>query len=395
MIRPTYRVWAVNPAASVKDPDLDASHPGGEGGNNKYSRGWVPEKEPAAWINYVLQQADNNFRQLLTQGHLSWDATVNYAKGAMTFHNGKAWSCLVANINQTPADASAYWDSALPAISAADWATFYAQFLSDLRAHTGSIGPTGNPHNDTITAAGGYTKAEIDAKFNALESANDAHLNDKNNPHGLTPAQVNCLSAAAGGIFTGLVTMYQMRLVDSDHNLNGLYGVISMGNPRGRLGIKDNRPKNIVKNSEYITESSYASVRAKHEIKFSTREPEFEIPLQGSLSNMTQGSYSLEFSRPSTLNYTDRAGIQQTAEVDEPAFTERGLLLTADTVLGIRTLWTGAATVQLYRDNVPELWDVALTDGNLITIVGTTGSINNLRVWQGPLTQYEKSTRGG
>lgn len=395
MIRPTYKIWADSPYAAVKDPDLDDAHPSGEGGPGKYAKGWVVETEPHEWANFVVQQADINFGQLLTQGNLTWDATVDYLVGSLVYYGDRTWSCLVANKNQAPADGSAYWESYFANLSLATWTTMVAQFTSSLNDHIAQKGPTANVHNTTVTQAGGYTKQEINDKFGVPSTGISNHLNDFNNPHGLTLAQVNCLPAATGGTFGGLVTVYKMGLSSLTYSISAVGGIISIGNNLGRIGIKGTLPINTITGEELVTEASYVRIRAKHEIKFSTREPEFEIPLQGSLNAPAQGSYTLEFSRPSTLNYTDRAGVSRTAAVDEPAFTTRGLLLTADTVLGIRTLWSGAATAQVYRDDVPELWDITLTDGNLITIVGTTGSISNLRIWQGPLTIYEKSTRGG
>lgn len=394
-MRPSYRVYASSAFAQVTDPDLDASHPGGEGGAGKYAKGWVPEKEPHQWINFVFQQVDINFEEILQQGFLTWDASVTYAKGGLTFFNGLTYRALSSNINQQPDTNPTIWDSGIANMSEADWRTAADQFTADLSAHIAKKGPTQNAHNTTITQAGGYDKATIDGKFKTSSDALTNHKNDFNNPHNVTLTQVNCLPAATGGTFTGLVTMYQMHLVNSANYLAAVNGVVSLNNTNGRIGIKGGVPKNLVIDKEYVSQGSYPRIRAKYEINFSVREPEFEIPLQGSLNSPSQGSYILEFSRPSTLSYVDRAGVAQTAAVDEPAFTERGLLLTADTVFGIRTLWSGAATAQLYRDNIPELWDLTLTDGNLITITGVTGSINNLRIWQSPLTIYEKSTRGG
>lgn len=394
-MRPSYRVYASGPSAAVTDPDLDASHPGGQGGAGKYAKGWVPEKEPHQWINYIFQQCDINFEELLQQGFLTWDASVTYALGGLTYFNGSTYRAKSSNINKPPETNPDIWESGIANMSEATWRTQAQQFTTGLNAHIARKGPTDNAHNTTIAQAGGYDKATIDALFKAPRDGLNAHLSDFNNPHNVTLTQVNCLPAATGGTFTGLVTMYQMQLIDATEYLSAVGGVITIGHASGRIGIKDSLPKNIVTGEEYVSQASYARIRSKYEIDFSTREPEFEIPLQGYLSSPSQGSYMLEFSRPSTLNYTDRAGVVRTAAVDEPAFTERGLLLTTDTVLMIRTLWSGNATAQLYRDNIPELWDLVLADSNLITITGTTGSVSNLRIWQGVLTDYEKSTRGG
>ena len=394
-MRHSYRAYASSPSAQVTDPDLDATHPGGQGGAGKYAKGWVPEKEPHQWINFVFQQVDVNFEELLQQGFLIWDASVTYAKGGLTFFNGLTYHALSSNINQQPDTNPTIWDSGVANMSEDDWRITANQFTNDLSAHIAKKGPTQNAHNTTIAQAGGYNKATIDGKFKASIDELSNHKKDFQNPHNLTLAQVNCLPAASGGIFTGLVTMYQMQLMGSANYLAAASGIVSIGNAGGRIGIKGGFPKNITSDEEYVSQESYFRTRSKYEIDFSVREPEYEIPLQGSLHSPSQGSYTLEFSRPSTLNYVDRAGVAQTAAVDEPAFTERGLLLTADTVFGIRTLWSGAATAQLYRDNIPELWDLTLTDGGLINITGVAGSINNLRIWQGPLTIYEKSTRGG
>lgn len=396
MIRPSLRVWGDSELADVMDPDLDVDHPSGEGGNEKYSRGWIPEKEPHEWINYIFQTTDVSFLELLSQGTLTWDTTVAYELKSATFYNDSFWTCIQANIGQEPVDGSAYWEVGFANYTKDEWVAMSTAFANELATHKAILGPTGNAHNTTIDQAGGYTTQVIDDKFDAARTDYLDHTSNLTNPHNLTPAQVNCLPTT-GGEFTGLVAYQHIYLVDINHRVSfsvaNDYIVLHSGG--NEMGIQAGKPMMVTKGKELLSELSYTRIRAKHEIKFSVRPPEFFLPMQGSLSSPSQGSYTLQFNRPSTLEYVDRAGVAQTAAVDEPAFGVHGLVLTADTVLNAIVKWSGAATVQLYRDGVPELWDTTLTDGDLISIIGTTGSVSNLSVWQIPLTDYEKSTRGG
>ena len=58
MLRKTLRVWASSTTSEVTDPDLDVNHPGGQGGNQKYEKGWIVEKEPHQWANFIYNSID-------------------------------------------------------------------------------------------------------------------------------------------------------------------------------------------------------------------------------------------------------------------------------------------------------------------------------------------------
>lgn len=74
MNRNSLRVWASSTDAIVTDPDLDVNHPGGQGGNNKYEHGWVVEKEPHQWANFIYNNVDVSIKELLENGTLLWEA---------------------------------------------------------------------------------------------------------------------------------------------------------------------------------------------------------------------------------------------------------------------------------------------------------------------------------
>ena len=87
MLRKTLRVWASSATSEVTDPDLDVNHPGGQGGNQKYEKGWIVEKEPHQWANFIYNNIDVSLKELLEAGSLNWDNTVNYKKDSLVIYN--------------------------------------------------------------------------------------------------------------------------------------------------------------------------------------------------------------------------------------------------------------------------------------------------------------------
>ena len=86
MNRVLLRVWAS--VGDVTDPDLDAGHPSGTGGAGKYDKGWVVEKEPHQWANFIYNAqttAQVNFAEHGVQERSS----ITYSIGALSWYEDK------------------------------------------------------------------------------------------------------------------------------------------------------------------------------------------------------------------------------------------------------------------------------------------------------------------
>ena len=390
MLRKTLRVWASSITSEVTDPDLDVNHPGGQGGNQKYEKGWIVEKEPHQWANFIYNNVDASLKELLESGSLNWDNTVNYKKDSLVIYNEKLYRAIEPNIGKIPSSLVS-WE-VVPYQTASSYEAFLLMYQNTLATHKGKVGPTLNPHNDTASKVGTYTITETNAKIKVVQDDLDNH-EAQANPHNLNAAIVGCLDKVTGGHFTGTVVYgagikfgTQEYGIDND----GLY------RPNDSFSIVGNVPYQKTSQQEIVTDTSYNRINIKHNFKFSVPPEDVKIMLVGDLSSLSEGNYTISYGRSSVLNYTNRAGAAATAGIDEPAFGEMGLILTADTVFMFSGLMSGtAATMSYVLNNITVVKTVDVTSDNLIDYVGTSGQVRNIQIWFTPLSAEQESMLGG
>ena len=390
MLRKTLRVWASSATSEVTDQDLDVNHPGGQGGNQKYEKGWIVEKEPHQWANFIYNNIDVSLKELLEAGSLNWDNTVNYKKDSFVIYNEELYRATEPNIGKIPSSLI-NWE-VVPYQTASSYEAFLLMYQNTLATHKGKVGPTLNPHNDTASKVGTYTITETDAKIKVVQDDLDNH-EAQANPHNLNAANVGCLNKVTGGHFTGTVVYgagikfgTQEYGIDND----GLY------RPNDSFSIVSNVPYQKTSQQEIITDASYNRINIKHNFKFSVPGEDVKIMLVGNLSSMSEGDYTTSYGRPSVLNDTNRAGVAATAAIDEPAFGEMGLILTADTVFLFSGLMSGTtATMSYVLNNITVVKTVDVTSDNLIDYVGTYGQVRNIQIWFTPLSAEQESMLGG
>lgn len=391
MNRNSLRVWASSTDAVVTDPDLDVNHQGGQGGNNKYERGWVVEKEPHQWANFIYNNVDVSIKELLENGTLLWEASPTYNSNCICTYNGIMYRALVANTNKSPSSNPTSWE-VIPYVTATDFDSYINTESAGLGAHMASIGPTGNAHNTTASQANTYTTSESNAKIKVVQDDLGMHKAQVN-PHNLNAASVGCLDKVAGGHFTGTV-VYGAGIKFGTQN----YGIDEDGlfSPNDSFNIVNNVPYQKTSQREIITDISYNRINIKHNFKFSVPPEDVKIMLVGDLSSLSEGNYTTSYGRSSVLNYTNRAGAAATAAIDEPAFGEMGLILTADTVFLFSGLMSGtAATMSYVLNNITVVKTVDVASDNLIDYVGTSGQIRNIQIWFTPLSTKQESMLGG
>lgn len=389
MLRKTLRVWASSTTSEVTDPDIDVNHPGGQGGNQKYEKGWIVEKEPHQWANFIYNNIDVSLRELLETGSLNWDNTVNYKKDSFVIYNEELYRATEPNIGKVPSELVS-WEI-VPYQTAASLEAFLRTYQQTLDTHKGQTGAA-NPHNDTAGGADTYTKAESNAKFNAVQ--NELHSHEAQvNPHNLTAADVDCLDAKQGGHFTGVVVYGEgVRFgtegvgIDND----GIFG------PKDSLSIVNNVPYQKTSKQEILTDKSYNRLNMKYNFQFALPAVDVLIALTGSLSSLSEGNYTLSYGRSSVLNYTDRSGNAAVAPADEPAFGEMGMYLTTDTVFLFSGLMSGTAATMCYElNNMTIVKTVDVSSDNLIDYIGTSGQVRNIQIWFTPLSTKQESMLGG
>ena len=388
MNRNTVRVWAIS--GEIADPDLDVNHPGGQGGNNKYEHGWIVEKEPHQWANFIYNNVDVSIEELLENGTLLWEASPTYHINCICTYNGIMYRALVANTNKIPSSNPTSWE-VIPYVTATDFASYINTESAGLVAHMARVGPTDNAHNTTASQAGTYAATESNVKIKVVQDDLDLHESQAN-PHNLDAGDVGCLDKVVGGHFTGTVlySLIGFKQAGSCIDTDGLINSVDS------LSIVSNVPWQKTSKQEIVTDTSYNRINMKYGFKFALPAPDIEIPFNETLSSPASGSFTLSYGRPTTYAYTNRAGVSITAAIDEPPFGTQGLCLTADTVLIFTGLMQGTtSTVYYVLNGVPVIKDVSINSDDLIDYVGTTGQVRDIRIWIRPLTSYQESMLGG
>lgn len=378
------RLWASGGTAATIDPDLDAAHPSGNGGPGKYALGWIPEKEPHQWINFLYGSQDEAMGKGMASGRMPRESSVSYKLGALTH---SATRVLQVALVDNPATTE-HWDDCAAGDSKPVLTTWLTYNTNTMNAHIDKKGPTQNAHNTTVGQAGGYTKEEANAANNANLSSINNHKARKDNPHNVTYTQLNALSATLGGTFSGTVNFSLIKLTAT----TGIRQTEIFTAAEG-LGITE-VPWLSTTQQEILTENSYMRIRTKHEPSFALPPEDIFIPLSDSLSSPTSGNYVLNFTRPTALAYTDRSGASVTAAVDTPAFELRGMKLTSNYVLQFVGAMVGDATVCFELDGQMKVYSMNMAEDDLKAYIGTAGNVKNLRIWLTPLTENQKTMLG-
>lgn len=390
MNRNTIRIWASADGAAVTDPNLDINHPGGNGGNNKYEHGWIVEKEPHQWANFIYKNVDVSIEDLLKNGTLVWESTPTYHYNCICIYNSVMYRALVSNANKVPSSNPTYWE-VIPYGTSTDFANYINTVSSGLVAHMAIVGPTDNAHNTTAAQADTYTITESGAKIKVVQDDLDLH-ESQSNPHNLDAIDVGCLGAVAGGHFTGTV-LYSLVGFKQAGSYIDADGII---NTSDSLSIVNNIPYQKTSEQEIVTDTSYTRINRKYGHMFALPPVDIAIPFSESLNSPSSGNFTLSYGRPTTYQYVNRAGATVTAAINEPPFGQFGLYLTADTVLTFSGLMAGTtSTVYYVLNDKVIIKDVSVNSDNLIDYIGTSGQVRDIRIWIIPLTDYQESMLGG
>ena len=414
--------WASDADSQVVDPDDDASHPSGTGGTYKYITGWIVETEPQEWENYVIKRREDIQQDKLERG-LDWfDAGVAYRFGGIARYNGVPSMYInktsvqnkilgeqlhdiyseyseylvteeaVSTLNKFGKKGKKKAKSVTP-LADADWTPLLSITKSGLDAainksismYTNHLN-TSNPHSDSITAIGGYTKAEIDAKVNVPKNLIDNHQYLTNNPHANTPSKVGTLPVS-GGNFTGRVN-YQggIKVGAQGEVMFNSDKVVYTRDNDGAIGLGTSDYRFGGMWQTLFAENTYARFEALYNHQFS-------VPVNDVQYDLIGNTYWINFKRPSTLAYTDRAGNAQVAAIDEPAFEKAGLKLTADTTMTIdATNLIGATecTIAYVLNGTLVVRDMHFLSNDLTYYFGKSGNVRAFKMWVNRLTPRQK-----
>ena len=360
-------LWASKDISQIADPDLDSDHPSGEGGVGKYVKGWISEREPHQWANFIYQRYDKVALEYASRGFSLYRSGVSYTKGALVWaDNGKCYTALQDTSNDP--------------ITSADWGLTLASLgesqmlgqLSLLKARIDAHGALrNNPHNVTCAQFGGSTKAAIDAAVTSVDSSTGSHTDSKANPHTVTAIQIGSVPAA-GGEFDGTVGFNSETRFGSEALFSTSdHMAISAKNKRFGITNEDAMYSDGFPMEQYVCHTgNYHKVRMRSERLFAVPMPDLVVPLIKNLSSPSVGNYIL---------YTT---------FDSIVFGEQGLVVPAGgqiTITGLK----GMKTLSVIKNGELKIYNDITTD-ELISIVGV-GNIRDVKAWCTELTDFQRS----
>ena len=363
---------------------------------NQYAVGWTVNhpvvKQPHHWMNSWLYSTDWQLMEWY-KSNFSWQQEITYVQGAVIIVDGVRYVAQSSNTNKAPLAHPAIW--------------FPAKFHTMLQAQAdyaavalkvnNHVGDNGNPHGETYESFNGMSRADIDAAVQAQDTLAQSHINRRDNPHGLTPADVNVLDKDIGGTFTGQVAMTRMDV--SGGGIRRLSQGFEIFLDAGvRLGIDTTKMMAQKDGQEMLSDTNYAAFRLRNSDLFKPPLPDLDMPLGAGLNaySAPQGCV-VDYTSTQTISYTNKSGLASTAAIDEPGFSKYGLQIraAAGQILSPSNMPTGmVGTVFAIVDDVPTVGIGMLNKSNLLEYFSLALSIRDLKVWAFALTPYQISALG-
>lgn len=271
MLRPKLgRLWGNSNAIVRRDP-----------GDEKYLKGWLSEIPTYQVLNFLQWKTDATIQALAERGVFEWGTDVSYKLGAAVWNedDGKIYVATLANPTDKPSASSTQWVPSAIQITRNE----YDNTVTKINQHIADV--TGNPHKLTPGRLGTYSVAQIDSLVATYRALVLAHVQDTNNPHGLTAAIVGAVPVT-GGTYTGNVIMQTGQLLlssDGKQLIKADSTGVYVKNDAGSVGV-DASGKGFVKTgsaaaSEIITQQTFADNKMTVEPSYSAPSPIFLMPL--------------------------------------------------------------------------------------------------------------------
>lgn len=274
LLYPNY--WAEGGTAT--DPDTDTTHPSYV--PNKYSLGWISQKPPEEWQNFLSQISDEKIINMIIEGIPYVDASVTYGEGAIFKNAGKIYVIDGGTAKE------------VMDIGGASYASLVAGLNSKITTHLAAD----NPHQDTVNTLvdKSYNKTAVD---NVFSSATDPRtivyhkLQMGASAHGETPAQLGTLPVA-GGTFTGPVVMEKDVILNLSPSkiihLNRSTAVLELASGTVSIGI-DGAGNCFVINTAgtwpIMTEAMYSDSQERWNNRFALPLPVLDMNMSDSMND--------------------------------------------------------------------------------------------------------------
>lgn len=362
--------------------------------DQQYETGWFvsPDedvKQPHQWMNQWLQNTD----YILHSWHISmstWLPEMEYLAGAVVHLEGKRFIAQRANAGENPLLYPDTWEEA----------AFYTkkQAEDDLAAHTKDFedhrDDQSNPHNVHIHQLNGYTKEEIDALEAAQAGDLRSHIDRRDNPHNVTYQQLGILPVS-GGNHTGLTGVGRMDF-RAGQSVRKTGDSLHLRQGEHKLEVKDDG-RCTLDNSVLVDESNHRSIRHNTSSLFRAPTPDWHLALVSDINSYPSTFGGVEYKSSNEFMYHDKAGVLQVAEVDTPAFTTGGLVLSPESVQSLTvTFVESGGTILAEVDGVVRGYAGHMSSQNLLDyfVEFSPKTITNVKVWYGFLSKYQLSSQG-
>lgn len=210
-------IWAED--GSALDPDLDTSSPIFQ--KDKYVKGWIVEKEPHQWANFLYQITDQKFQFIAEEQFIEGENDITLREGAISRSGDNIFITSSGNT-----------EAILSALSS-DVVSSTNNLNTTLANHLASD----NPHKDNIHQIGGYESGEIDLMFGDPTNPTTIvyHTNRTGKVHSETPQQLGTLPTS-GGTFTGDVVFSGGISLGSGY-VSADSSAVALGNPSGTISV--------------------------------------------------------------------------------------------------------------------------------------------------------------
>lgn len=332
MNRPSFNlVWAQDGVAI--DPDLDTTAPSYVA--NKYQGiGWIVQKPPEQWQNFLQQITDLKLVEYLSNGLFTTDSSVVYKAGGIRMQGGVVYKMTSSTASTT-----------VLSINKADFAKIVADMTTKINNHISTI----NAHKDTVDTIIGktYLKGDVDNSFGSPTNAKTIvyhKLQKGPSVHGETPLSIGTVPAA-GGTFTGQVVL-ERALFPSNGILdfNEATALVNLLNAAGGICIAVNGRGFVQKGSAQsliVSEAIEPGMTLKYNNEFALPLPYLKADFRNSLSSIGIGNWT-------------------TQSASDPVFANGGLQI-SDNVISL--IFKGSAT---------KITSVAIcvSDGVVETLIG-------------------------
>lgn len=282
---PTY--WASGGTAT--DPDLDTTAPSFVA--DKYEKeGWVSEKPPEQWQNFLSQITDEKIIGIMIDGIAQKDGSVTYQDGSI-YRSGDKFCRIEGGTESEVLDIGK---------------SVYKSLIAAAKVLIDNHLATTNPHKDTVNTLvdKSYIKTDVDSMFGSATDPKTIVYHKLRNGvavHGETATSIGSVDAT-GGTFTGDVIFLDSAIIQvspsQSMEYNRATAIYELVNGTVAIGI-DAAGNGFITGAGgstlIMSESNYDALNIKYNNSFALPIPIFSFNFETALGSAQDiGNWTVE-----------------------------------------------------------------------------------------------------